>query len=117
MVTIEVIFGTIVGYITSMPLVVELIKRSWNEFVNNNLHIPKWQFTGWSARLMSWVVCILFALIGMWFNIGAFTTLNYFYVVLVGVIAGLAANGIFGIGVITWIANKLEKLINKKKEQ
>ena len=122
MISIDVLFGTSVGFIATMPFVIELIKRSWNTFLDKPwpwFWMGKWKFTDWSARIMSWIICVIFALIGMWFSLGVFGNFNYFQTILIGLIAAWAANGLYGTGYITKIANYLEKkwLSKTKKDQ
>lgn len=49
------------------------------------------------ARLQSWVVSILLGVFGTWLNLGIFADMEWKGGMLVGVICGLVANGIFDI--------------------
>jgi hypothetical protein len=118
MISINVLFGTIVGFIATMPFIIELIKRSWNSYLDKpwpSFMLGKWKLTDRSARIMSWIVCVIFALVGMWFNLGVFGNFNYFQTVLIGLITAWSANGLYGTGYITVIANYLEEKWLKKK--
>ena len=84
-----------------MPLVVLIAA-----FVNSKLNL-----SGFLKQLVAWVISIILCFVGWYFNLGVFTGLVWWVVVIYGFAVGLAANGFFDISLIQAIlkALKLEK--------
>jgi hypothetical protein len=61
------------------------------------------ELRGWGARILSWAIGILLAFIGAYFDLGMFAELEgqiaqfWWQLVLIGIFAGVEANGIYSI--------------------
>jgi hypothetical protein len=60
------------------------------------------------ARLQSWGVAIVLGIFGTWLNISIFSDMSWKGGALIGVIAGLVANGVFSIDAIKSILETLK---------
>jgi hypothetical protein len=60
------------------------------------------------ARLQSWAVAILLGIFASWLNIGIFHDMDWKGGLLIGVITGLVANGIFSIDAIKGILQTIK---------
>lgn len=92
-------FETFAAVVAIIPVVTEGIKS-----------LIKAELPSWGNQLISWVVAILIALFGQFFNLGVFAEVNWWESLIIGVFAGLASNGIWDINII----QQLLKLIFDK---
>jgi len=61
--------------------------------------------TGVITKLVSWLISITLAFIGWWFNLGIFDSITWYWVIIYAVGAGLIANSIFDLSVVTALIN------------
>ena len=87
---VDVGFGTFAAFVAIIPFVVELFKK-----------IPG--VSGVIVQIVSWLTGVVLALIGWHFNLGFLADGTWYMAVLYGIGGGLAANGIFDTGIITWV--------------
>jgi hypothetical protein len=85
-------FGTFAALVAVIPLAVEFIKR---KFLYGASSLIK--------QIVSWVTGILITLLAWKLNLGFLAGLEWYVVLLYGLGASLAANGVFDTGLITGI--------------
>lgn len=104
------VINTVVGagfqnYFLSLAALVPLVVLI-AAFVNSKLNL-----SGFLKQFIAWVISIILCFVGWYFNLGVFTGLVWWVVIIYGFAVGLAANGFFDISLIQSIlkALKLEK--------
>lgn len=92
-------FETFAAVVALIPVVTEGIKS-----------LIKKELPSWANQLISWIVALLIALFGQFFNLGVFADVNWWQSLIIGIFAGLASNGIWDINIV----QQLLKLIFEK---
>jgi len=91
--------GTFAALVAVIPVAVELIKR----LIPGMSHL--------ATQIMSWAVGIVITLISWLLHFGFLAGLEWYVMLLYGIGASLAANGIFDIG---FISGLFDKIFGKK---
>ncbi len=84
-------FASLVGVI---PIVVE--------FVKNLLKFNTPDTPGWVKQLISWIIGIAITMFGWYFKLGFLNGLDWYYALMWGIGASLAANGVADTKIIQW---------------
>jgi len=93
------------NYFISLAALVPLVVLI-SAFINSKLKL-----SGFLKQFVAWIIAIGLCFVGWYFNLGMFTGLVWWVVLIYGFAVGLAANGFFDITLIQAIlkALKLEK--------
>lgn len=91
-------FGTLMA---AIPIVTEALKKVFK--VDGGI---------W-AQVIAWLIGIVIALFGYFFDLGLFADYNWWQSILIGLICGFGANGLFDIPLVSWI---LQTIFGTKKE-
>ena len=95
-------FETFAALVAIIPVVVEFFKQM---FFSNASGLVK--------QIISWVLGVLVTAVGWFLGLGFLAGMEWWMMLLYGIGASLAANGVFNIGLITWA---LELLGIKQKD-
>jgi len=87
-------FTTFAALVAAIPVVVEFIKKLFKF----NESTPKFL-----VQFVSWVIGILLTMFGWWFKLGFLIDIEWYYALMYGFGASLAANGIADTKIIQWI--------------
>lgn len=94
-------FATFVSLTAAIPVVVEFLKR----LLGKTKATPNWL-----VQVFSWIVGIILALVGWVFHLGFLAGIDWYWAIIYGFGATLAANGVADTKIIQWIFS----LFNKK---
>ncbi len=95
-------FTTFAAFVAGIPFVIEMIKK----FIN---------LQGLALQIVSWVVGILLAFGGQFFNIGIFEPFIWWQTLLFGIGASLAANGLADTNLVRLILSAIGITTKNKK--
>lgn len=87
-------FTTFGALVAAIPVVTEFLKHLFK--VNDNT--PKF-----AIQLLSWGVGIILTMFGWWFQLGFLIGMEWYFALLYGFGASLAANGVADTKIIQWI--------------
>lgn len=90
----DTVFATFVALVASIPVVVEFLKK---------LFRVTSETPNWIVQLLSWGVGIVMTLFGWYFNLGFLESLTWYWAIIYGFGASLAANGVADTKIIEWI--------------
>lgn len=90
----ENVFTTFVALVAAIPVVVEFLKK---------LFRVTSETPNWIVQLLSWGVGIVMTLFGWYFNLGFLESLTWYWAIIYGFGASLAANGVADTKIIEWI--------------
>lgn len=93
-------FVTLSAFVALVMAVTQFLKKAIN-------------FTGFLAKLLSWLVAIIAAAIGWWLQLGIFAGLTWYWGLIYALAAGLLANGVFDIGIVNAIITFIKQFIKK----
>jgi hypothetical protein len=96
----ESAFATFVGLVAAIPVVVEFFK---------NLFGKTKATPDWVVLTLSWVVGIIMTMVGWYFNLGFLSGLTWYWALIYGFGASLAANGVADTKIIQWIFTLFQK--------
>ena len=85
------IFLTFVSLVASIPLVVELIKK----FLKSEIKIVN--------QIISWITGIAMSMAGWLFGLGFLAGTTWYYALIIGIFASLAANGVYDTKFYEWL--------------
>ena len=98
-------FETFAAMVAVIPVVTEGIKS-----------LIKKELPSWANQLISWVIALLVALFGWFFDLGVLADVNWWESLIIGAFAGLAANGIWDISLIQQLLKLIFGKIRGDKE-
>lgn len=87
-------FATFAALVAAIPVVTEFLKNILGKTSETPNAI---------VQVLSWVVGILLAMFGWWFKLGFLQGIEWYYALLYGFGASLAANGVADTKIIQWI--------------
>lgn len=96
----ETAFTTFVALVAAIPVVVEFLK---------NLFGKTKETPDWLVQLLSWVTGIAMTMFGWFLNLGFLEGLTWYWALIYGFGASLAANGVADTKIIEWIFSLFRK--------
>lgn len=96
----ETAFTTFVALVAAIPVVVEFLK---------NLFGKTKATQDWLVQLLSWVTGIAMTMFGWFLNLGFLEGLTWYWALIYGFGASLAANGVADTQIIQWVFSLFRK--------
>lgn len=96
----DTVFTTFVALVASIPVVVEFLKAMFK--VND-------QTPSWVVQLLSWGTGLIMTIFGWYFNLGFLSEVTWYWALVYGFGASLAANGVADTQIIQWIFSLFRK--------
>lgn len=96
----ETAFTTFVALVAAIPVVVEFLK---------NLFGKTKETPDWLVQLLSWVTGLIMTIFGWYFNLGFLSEVTWYWALVYGFGASLAANGVADTQIIQWIFSLFRK--------
>lgn len=93
--SIETLFASFAGLVAGLPILIEVVK---------GVVKPTTKLITW---ITSFVTGIIVSMAGWFFNLGFFLNIDWWQALSIGILATLAANGLFDSGFYTWVLQKI----------
>lgn len=96
----ETAFTTFVALVAAIPVVVEFLKNLFGKTTDT---------PDWLVQLLSWVTGLIMTIFGWYFNLGFLAEVTWYWALIYGFGASLAANGVADTQIIQWIFSLFRK--------
>lgn len=99
-------FTTFASLVAIIPVVFEFLKNLFGKTENT---------PNWIVQTLSWVTGLAIAMFGWYFNLGFLANIQWYWALIYGFGATLAANGVADTKILTWVFSLLKNIFSKNK--